>query len=309
MSTRAARARCGAGLLWALACGLGACGSKASAVIEQIVPEPADDPAKSVCPAFDAPYVEEACQDLPQGYGTQPALPLQWGRRGVGELLWEGRISCADGTTPHLMRLSPYGPPPQASSAATSDVVIGAQDVLDRWRVNCSGLKPMTLYHNIYRCGSACPPAGLTLVPADAWTHYQDSIKAYQRGSATQALLSSGQAVEAAPGHETLLNWHALMLSEAGKWPQALALYDRVASMGPHGQTVHIRRAEVLLLLKRKAQAADVLRRVMSLIERNDTRRPYLTCLLSTALMVTDPTQAIDLARQACVGGERACCD
>lgn len=289
---------------------LSACGNRAQAVLKVASPEPEQGlTSAQACPKPDEPYIPAMCEGLPADHGTQPNHALEWGERGVGELLWEGRLSCTNGTTPHMMRLSPYGPPPVPSTTTTSNIVVGASDVLDRWRVSCSGFKPVTLYHNIYRCASACPPGGLVLVPAIAWRHYRASIQAYQKSQATEALEHSTKAIEASAEHETLLNWHALMLSEAGKWTQALTLYERVASMNPHSQTVHIRKAEVLLLLKRKVQAGDVLRGVLSVLERNDTRRPYLTCLLSTSLMVTDPQKARDLSQQACREGERACCD
>lgn len=263
-----------------------------------------------VCPT---PYQEvdnTMCERLaPQGYGLSIDAPAEWGLGAGTQTLWFGRLMCKDGTIPTISRSGSVGQAPRESTSPSSQTHLGTLDVVDLWMVQCPGdPKPTEVYHNLYRCGSPCAPAGFSLMPAEAYRAYVDSLEASDKKERTRARALARRAYELAPDYELSLMWHAIQEAQAGELDGALALFERAEAINPRAAFARMQRAHILLQLSRYEEARSLTLTLMSETSVDDPDYPEVLCLHAGALLSTDIDQARAIATNACSLGEKECC-
>lgn len=93
--------------------------------------------------------------------GTGREDAVEWGPAGgFANNFGFDRLQCGDGSIPSTYRAGNVGVTtrPSASPAAREEPM----DVVDRWVARCDGTgEQIEIYHNLYRCGPRCPPAGM----------------------------------------------------------------------------------------------------------------------------------------------------
>ena len=195
-----------------------------------------------------------------------------------------------------------------AAASPVSPEVEEALDVVDRWRLTCAGERTLTLYHNLYRCGSPCPPQGTKLLPAEAYRLYIDSYKAYDAGRGELALQLAEQAYVSAPGYELLALWAAIMNQDRGLLSRAIALYEAVLTINPEDVFSLVQQAILYNALDRVDDALVITTSLLDLLDTTHPSYPDTLCAHATALRAAQPLQAKQFAEQACQAGVTACC-
>lgn len=275
----------------------------------QAQPAARPKPVQTQCPAPTLEVEPTLCQGLPSKHGQVPELPLEWGVDVVGEQLWFGRLVCEDGAMPKLRLEGVYGPAPKASLAPPSPTQSEALDLLDRWTLRCPGQPAMTLYYNLYRCGSPCPPLGVSLLPAAAFKDYLASLEAHGARRLEEAYELATRALDASPESELFRLWLATLANERGLHERALLLYEEAAARYTSDAQLQLRRAETLLLLDRPREAEALLTKLLDALPSTHKERPYSMCLHATAVMLFDLERSAPLARAACQAGASSCCE
>lgn len=119
--------------------------------------------------------------------GASKDTPVEWGE-GAGRAGNFGfnRLQCADGSIAGAKRAGNVG----AVSVPSTSPLSGEMDmdIVDRWIVTCDGTgERVEVFHNLYRCGPRCPPAGLR------WEQEEELATS----AAASALLAAGKKDEA----------------------------------------------------------------------------------------------------------------
>ena len=269
-------------------------------------------PRQRLAPSCPTPTLEvdaQQCQALPAGYGELATMPLEWGAgASSGRSLWFGRMTCASGGSPRVERLDMVGPAPRTPTSPKSPLMVEALDIVERWQITCPGQAPRVVYHNLYRCGSPCPPRGLELLPAQPFGDYLESLRAHRARRMDEAYKLASRAHHGAPTAALFMVWLAALSNEQGKHEQALSLYELALERHMEDDELELRRAETLLMLERPQQAQLELARVIARWPVAHPLMGYALCLRSTALMTLDEAQSVALARQSCALGESICC-
>lgn len=266
-------------------------------------------PVQAQCPSPTLEIAPELCQGLPSQHGQVPQQPLEWGVAVSGELLWFGRLVCQDGAMPKLRLEGVYGPAPKTSSSPPSPTQSEALDLLDKWTLSCPGQPALTLYHNLYRCGSPCPPLGVSLLPATSFEDYLASQEAHSARRLEEAYDLATRALEASPESELFRLWLASLANERGLHERALLLYEEAAARYALDVQLQLRRAETLLLLDRPREAEELLSKLLDSLATTHKQRPYAMCLHATAVMLFDLERSATLTRAACQAGASSCCE
>lgn len=270
-----------------------------------------ENPSATACATpFMSVDLDACSQDPQQTYGVTMENPAEWGFGAGTRTLWFGRIMCEDGTLPDIIRSGNVGPAPKPSSSPTSETGLGeTHDILDKWLVMCPGnAQPIAVYHNMYRCGSLCPPANLRLMRGDAFRAYIDSQRASDENEHDVAYKLAVEAHKLEPDLELTILWRALLEQRRNAFEVALELYDRAATLNPHVPFARIQKSDVLIQLGRGDEALVILDAIEADLADDDPGKPRVDCLRATALHSKDPKKAIELAAQACAAGEKMCC-
>lgn len=261
-------------------------------------------------PSYTCPYASmpvSGCSNK-SVLGLSPTNPAEWGMDGGGKTLWFGRLTCASGAIPKIVREKTYGRAPSPSTSSASPSTEGTLDVLDQWLVSCPDKASFRLFHNIYRCGDPCPPGLLKLMPSNAFEHYKSSQRALQNQSINKAVELAKKAYQRAPYIEVLILWYALVLTASNEHQSALMLYERALAINPNSISTALRRLEALLVLKRHKEVIKLGEQLLKKVEDRHTQRPYLLCLYATSLATEDTQRAALLSQRACQLGELGCC-
>ncbi len=254
------------------------------------------------------PVDEAMCAEQSSDYGLTPENPAEWGFGAGTRTLWFGRMMCEDGSMPEISRRGNIGKAPNPSSSPEGPSEMGALDILDLWEVQCPGEPVLEVYHNMYRCGSPCPPAGTKLIPAQAYSDYIASYQAHEEGDPDLALSKAQSAHAASPRFEILSLWLAILSQEAGHFEEALTLYDEVLAIKPDDTYSKIKKAIVLNTLGRPTEALAITTPLVGSIPPDDPAHGNALCAHATALLPTSPDDARHYATQACAAGVQSCC-
>lgn len=266
--------------------------------------------SSSTCPKPFMSVDTSACtEEALQDYGLSPQDPAEWGFGAGTRTLWFGRLMCGDGTMPDIHRAGNIGPAPNPSSSPKSDVEMATVDILDKWVVQCPGEpQPTVVYHNMYRCGSPCPPRDFKLLPGEAFRAYIDSQRALEDNEHERAYELAQRAHELAPDYELTTLWLAIQKAEHNAPDEALALYERAAELNPHDPFARIQLAELLVDLGQYARATPLIDQLLGEVAPGHEEVPRLTCLKATTMLPDAPEDARELAKKACEAGARRCC-
>lgn len=261
------------------------------------------------CPKAFTEVTPQQCASLPRGYGEQPGMPAEWGiGAGTGKL-WFGRLMCPDGAMPlQLRRVGNIGGASTPSQSPPSSSARRPLDIVDKWEVTCPQRAPIIVYHNMYRCGSPCPPATLKLLPAKAFSSLAGSLSAYQRGDLAEADTIATQGLSHAPNYELMLIWASQVKARQDRHAEALKLLERADAIHPNSPSIQLNMVESLVALDRHADALRQIQAVEKTLPAQDPKTPRLQCLKASALLPTEPAQARKLAASACAAGEKRCC-
>lgn len=245
-----------------------------------------------------------------QTYGLTMENPAEWGFGAGTRTLWFGRIMCQDGTMPDIMRAGNVGPAPNPSTSPTSETGLGeAHDILDKWLVMCPGnAQPISVYHNMYRCGSLCPPPSLRLMNGEAFRAYIESQRASDESQHDDAYALAVKAHELEPDLELTILWLGLLEQRKNNFERALELYDKASTLNPHVPFASIQKCDVLIQLGREDEALILLDEILADLPADAAGKPRVDCLRATALHPTKPKEALELAARACAAGEKMCC-
>lgn len=263
---------------------------------------------ETACATPYMPVDDALCDDLPADYGLSPTNPAEWGFGAGTRTLWFGRLMCEDGAMPAIERSGNLGEAPAPSSSPESPSDVGALDILDLWTVTCPGKPTIEVYHNMYRCGSPCPPVGTRLIPALAYSDYIQSYKAHDEGNTQEALAFALGAHEQSPGFELISLWLALVSHESGRIDEALLLYDEVLAINPGDVFSMIQKAHLLNMIDRTPESLAITSPLMKALDASHPLHGDMLCAHATALLSTQPDEARALAQRACATGATACC-
>lgn len=324
-STRPLSILCATALAMAAACSSGARATStdegaAEAAERARAQAPADEDSEATpgagediggpCPGPYTPVdLEQCAAEAPAGYGLSDEQPAEWGFGAGTRTLWFGRLMCQGGAMPHVHRAGNAGRAPVDSDSPPSETGTGTLDVLDKWEITCPGqARPTVVYHNMYRCGSPCPPKGLTLLGGEAFRAYVASQRAVEAKEPARALELARRAHELAPDFELTIIWRAMQEAEAGHTARALKLYERADPYNPEDHFVPLQKAELLVAASRFDEALPLLDGLLERLPREDKNHARALCLKAGALFSTDTERARELSAEACEAGETMCC-
>lgn len=210
------------------------------------------------------------CQNVPEGYGTTKERPLEYGTAGGVQSagLGFGRLICPDGGRAETRRLGSVGEAPAESESEPSGEE--TLDVLDLWLVSCpsSGMT-YRVYHNMYRCGSPCPPAGLRWRSIEAGDLLIEASKHLDEERYGAALEAGATLYERYPELNDSLTIYAAALLMNGKIAELRGMLTEgceegdgyaclwLANMYRHGRGVAESRAKARELLAQSCEASD----------------------------------------------------
>lgn len=262
---------------------------------------------EEACPTPFMPISEAQCAARGD-YGLTKENPAEWGFGAGTRTLWFGRMMCEDGSMPEIVRVGSVGQAVTPSSSPESPSRVGALDVIDLWEVTCPGSPPIEVYHNMYRCGSPCSPAGTQLVDARAYSDYVQSYKAHDRGDLAASLKLAQSAHAQSARLELISLWLALVSQESGRFEGALTLYDEVLAIHPDDVFSLVQKA---IIFNELGQPDKALSLTSPLINTLDVDHPSFgdaLCAHATGLLPSSPDEARQLASEACEAGAQACC-
>jgi len=235
--------------------------------------------------------------------GTSPTTPAEWGVMSAGNRLWNDRLACTDGRMADYRRAGNIGAAPVASTSPPSGSPQIGTDVLDRWEVHC-GQEPLVLYTNLHRCGVACLPGGLRILPAAVEVEIVALNAAAEAGDLA-AMRAAGQRLVSA-GREFEASWlvAASVAERAGDWSSAVGYWQGAVGVFQAAGS-HASLAEALARSGRDVEARLELNTLLA--HYGDTSlRPQLACTQS--LLEADRQRQMALAEEACTGGWQRCC-
>ncbi len=273
---------------------------------------PAPPSAKAAaCPAPFTPVDPAMCaESVDADYGLTPRTPAEWGLGAGTGTLWFGRLVCADGTMAEIYRQGNIGTAPVPSDSPLNEQgdEAGAADILDLWIVECPDAEPIKVYHNLYRCGSPCPPPTLALIPADAYEAFVDSQRHFEEGNTSAGMDAAERAFRLAPDIELVVLWWAIQLAERARYDEALKVFALASDLNPHDPFADIQRAEILVGQERMEEARVLLNDITARIDNDFEYLPLVQCLRASAMYQTAPDEARALASKACEAGVDRCC-
>ncbi len=236
--------------------------------------------------------------------GASVDTPLEWGPAADGMQPWWGRISCADGRIPVIKRHGGVGTPETPSQSTPSgQPTFGGGDVVDAWEIGCpSGHQ--VLYTNLYRCGNACVPTTLSVLPAAAYPHLDGAQRALKSGNKDLAISEARAATDAAAAFERVWVFRGGVAEDAARWDEALSVWTEAVKRFP-GPVSESHRAEALARSGKKDEAKALAASLLAATPDAPTR-PRLLCVQS--LIADTPAKAKVLAEQSCAEGYRRCC-
>lgn len=226
---------------------------------QEPAPETGPQDEGDACPVADTEVDPALCEDLPDDYGFSPEHPLEWGIFAIGGneriVPFFDRLLCESGDGAFAKRVGsrqvrrPSSSPPSVLGRGRK-----GGETIDLWRVEC-GKETTTIYANINRCGSHCPPKGFSLRSVAGHRAYQraltlereenlkeavlaveeaisldPSVVAFRRtrgayyirlGRLEDLVRSTEEDVQAIPGHTDLLSYHVAALYRNSRWEEA----------------------------------------------------------------------------------------
>lgn len=257
-------------------------------------------------PAPGCPTVTTDPPRCPAGspLGTSIDTPYEWGPAASGMQPWWGRLSCADGRIPVFRRHGAAGSPKTPStSPASGEPNLGTADVVDAWEIGCPEAR-YQLYTNVYRCGNACVPPALSVLPGAALKHLEAAKIAAKKGDVATALAEARAGTDSAPEHERAWVFRGTLAEELGRFDEALVAWEGVVRRFA-GSLSDSHRAEALARVGRKDEARELAATLMASAP-DGPARPRLLCVQS--LVQPDAAKAKTLAGQACAEGYQRCC-
>lgn len=262
----------------------------------------------ATCPTAYLTVDERSCANLPDTYGLSAEDPLRWGMGGT-EPLWHGRLECADGTEPTVFQI-PQSATSPATDSPTSELsmVRGESELLDMWSVRC-GEDVQTWYVDLYHCGNPCPPRGASLIEADAFALYKNSMELLQMGQGVGAIGAMTQAVSLDPDNQGLWVWLGTLQLAAERYEDALVSFDRASTFAPDDLSLQLRTSIALYELGRLDEYMALLESAMEVMHESDPRQPELYCRGADALQQLERGDEANLwAARACNMGFYPCC-
>ena len=267
------------------------------------------DPA---CKALEVAPPEEVCAALPEGYGVQAELPLEWALLGTRRGL-PHHLVCASGAEIELGSTKgsrAIAVPSTAPRGGFAAVFGGSnRDTLDSWEVTCPGTSPLIVVSNPYRCGNPCPPRALRRVPAGA-------LEAIAAGSAlveekrwAEARERFEAALTFAPNLERARSWVgtiSLVLKDA---PTAIAAFEACLALQPDNPYYALHLAMAQKLAGEEAPLHATVEDLLKRLPESHSLRPELLCRKARRLAELKSPEAQALAQQACEAGRKQCCD
>lgn len=257
-------------------------------------------PPPAVCPTrLTDPPLCEAGSTL----GTTAQTPYEWGPAASGAQLWWGRLACVGGRMPQVRRVGNAGTLSEASTSVASGSPSFGGDVIDLWEIGCPEAR-YRLYTNVYRCGRACLPASLQVLPAAAMKHLDAAEGAARSGAIDVALVEARAVTDSSPEHERAWVFRGNVAEALDQWDEALTAWTATLARFPGGIS-QSHRAEALARTGRLEEARALAGTLLG--EASDApTRPRLLCV--SAVVEVDAAKARTLASQACAEGYRRCC-
>jgi len=255
---------------------------------------------------------EEACADLPAGFGYSPDVALEWGDKaaaGVGKVpLYFGRLMCPDGTSAEGQRTGTTGS--RVRSTSPPSKMPFTSDIIDRWEVSC-GAETAVIYTNMYRCGRPCVPAPFRLLPAAAAEAVFASLEFQRDGAMDEALAYARDAAAAYPASEQVQARVVTVLRRMGRDTEAMVQASDGLRVVPNSILLRMLLAFSLDSLGELEFAAEVVDDVLERVPDSDRDyRPYALCRRGLiARELGDHENARKFMQEACAIGDDACCD
>ncbi len=235
--------------------------------------------------------------------GTTAQTPYEWGPAASGAQLWWGRLACSGGRMAQVRRIGNAGGLAEPSTSVGSGMPSLGSDVVDQWEIGCPEAR-YRLYTNVYRCGRACLPATLQVLPANAMTHLDAAEAAARSGSTQVALVEARAVTDSAPEHERAWVFRGNVVEALGQWDEALTVWTATLARFPGGIS-ESHRAEALARTGRLDEARALAATLLGEAPDAPTR-PRLLCV--SAIVEVNASKARTLASQACAEGYRRCC-
>ncbi len=255
------------------------------------------------------PQTRVDVQTCARDRGASKAAPVEWGSKAGRGTLYFGRLMCEDGADPAVRRVGSGG---KVSSEAPEDPAMKSMmfDIVDLWEVTCPGKAPQVVYHNLYRCGDPCPPAGLSILPAQAEGELRVSLEQLRADDIEGAWVHGQNALKLAPESERLLRWNALLAARRRDAAASASYGARALAKNPDRHGTRILRAQMLLRLGKKKEAARDASYLESNLKPGSTYAPTLMCLQAELLRgeAGKEAQMKDGIDKACQAGSKRCC-